>query len=404
MTVPIDRRRMLAGALGLATLALETPGRLGRLRALFAEEEAAGPNTLVLLQLSGGNDGLSTVIPFADDAYGRARRTLRFEREEVLAIDDRLGLHPELRHLRRELDEGRLAIVQGAGYPNPNRSHFKSMDIWHSASPDGRAAMSGWIGRLSERVFADGSNPERVVHVGEHPPWSLHSATHPAVAFVEAARYRWLANERELSELASRPSAPSGSPALDLLRGTMRDAAASSERVRAAMRGYEARADYPRGALADSLRAAAALIRSDLGCRVVSVEHTGYDTHQGQRPAHDRLMAELDGALGAFRADLAGAEAGHRTVVVTFSEFGRRIVENASGGTDHGTAAPMFVLGESVRGGLIGEHPSLTERDGEDLVFTTDFRSVYAALIEELFDVDPADVLGASYPRLPLFA
>ncbi len=403
MRHPIHRRTLLRGALGLAGLSLSQRLSLG---ALISEDELADAGTLVILQLSGGNDGLSTVIPFADDAYAAARRSTRFAQDEVLGLDDYLGLHPELQHIRSEFESGRAAIVQGVGYSNPNRSHFKSMDIWHSASPDGRAVKSGWVGRLSEALSTTGYNPERVVHIGGSLPYSLHSKSSPAVSFVQPDNYRWVGNEPEMNDVADQLGSDSNSEssggAIGHLRGVMRDAAASSRRIRSAAAQYETHVDYPGGELARSLRTAAALIKSELGCRVVSLEQTGFDTHQGQRVVHTRLMSQLDAALRAFQADLAGSAAGRKTVILAFSEFGRRIVENGSNGTDHGTAGPMFLLGPSVSGGLHGAHPSLTDRDGDDLIFHTDFRSVYATVIEKHFGVDSAGVLGGSYAQLPL--
>jgi len=400
MNPQLDRRMLLGRAAGLAGLSLTSSFPFD----LRPERKDSKPGTLVLLQLTGGNDGLSTVIPWADDIYAAARRSTRFTQEEVLALDDYLGLNAELGFMRDEYEAGRLGIVQGAGYPNPNRSHFKSMDIWHSASPSGRAVNSGWIGRLSEALSDGGYNPEGIVHIGGSLPYSLYSSSSPAVSFVQPDNYRWIGNEPEISSIADRVEPKAGTGAVGHLRSVMRDAAASSRRIQAAAGDYETTVKYPGSSLARSLRSAAALIKSELGCRVISVQQTGYDTHQGQRSAHSRQMAELDAALRAFHADLAGTEAGRRTVSLAFSEFGRRVIENGSGGTDHGTAGPMFLLGPGVRGGLHGEHPSLTERDGDDLIFTTDFRSVYATVIEDLFGVGSERVLGAPYEKLPLLA
>ena len=389
---------LLGRAVGMAGLSLTSrlPFRL------FGRPKPSEEGTLVLLQLTGGNDGLSSLIPWADDAYAAARRSIRFTEEEVLRLDNYLGLHPNLEFMRSQYDEGRVAIVQGVGYPNPNRSHFKSMDIWHSASPNGRAVKSGWIGRLSEALSVGGYNPERVVHVGGSLPYSLYSNTSPAVSFVQPDNYRWIGNEPEMTDVADRVGHEPGAGAIGHVRSVMRDAAASSRRIRTAATDYETEVRYPNSSLARSLQTAAALIKSELGCRVISLQQTGFDTHQGQRKTHSRLMADLDEALGAFQTDLAGSEAGRKTVTLAFSEFGRRVIENGSSGTDHGTAGPVFMLGNGVSGGLHAEHPSLTDRDGDDLIFTTDFRSVYATVIEDLFGVDSERVLGAKYEKLPL--
>ena len=398
-----NRRTFIERALGLASLSLTSPVLLGGRCAAQATRPTEAVEAMVLLQLSGGNDGLSTVIPYADDGYASARHATRFKPNEVLPIDNYVGLHPELKFLRSEYEEGRLSIVQGVGYPNPNRSHFKSMDIWHSASKDGRAVKSGWVGRLSEVLAGTSVNTERIIHIGGSLPFSLYSNSSPAVSFVQPGAYRWLKNESEMVELSKGFERRPNGAALGHLRTVMRDAAESSFRIREATSKYESTTEYPNGSLASSLRTAAALLKSDLGCRVVSLEHDGYDTHQNQRGTHTRQMAELDQALKAFRQDLGDSNARRRTAIVIFSEFGRRVVENASLGTDHGTAAPVFLIGDGVAGGLQGQHPSLVDRDGDDLIFTTDFRSIYATVIEAIFKVDPTIVLGTEFERLPLF-
>lgn len=400
----LDRRGFLTGlsVLGAGSLLASAPGARLSARGLLRDDADDGsPPLLVLLQLSGGNDGLSTVIPHGDDAYHSARRVTRHE-EGWLPLDDYRGLHPELGGLHAAWEAGRLAIVEGVGYPQPNRSHFKSFDIWHAADPRGRAAGEGWVGRLCQALAPDEPHPNRVVHVGARPPYSLHSSRHPAASFAVPAGYRWLDNEDDV--LAPEGPAPesSGSSALDRLRAVAHDARESSLAVRRAVARYRPRAEYPREPFADSLRVAAALAHGDIGARVISVELGGFDTHDGQRGRHDTLMRRLDAGLTAFDADLVGTGAGANTVVVAFSEFGRRVAENGSAGTDHGTAGPMFVLGDRVRGGLHGAPPSLTELDGGDLVHTTDFRSVYAALLEQHFEVDPAAVIAGEHEPLEL--
>lgn len=397
MSRTLDRRRLLGTGLALSGLALRPSAGAGAVRALLGPP---GEGALVLLQLTGGNDGLSTVVPFEDPAYGRARDRTRIGEGEVLPVADGTGFHPALRGLAEELAEGRLAVVQGVGYPQPNRSHFASLGIWHAATPDLRAGGSGWIGRLAEVALA-GGGPDGVVHVGHAAPASLASAARPAVTFVDEASYRFSANEEELME---RAPGSGGNPALARVRRALADAARSSRSLREAAGSYATPVEYPRNALGSSLRTAAALLHGGVGCRVVSVEHTGYDTHVGQRRAHDRQMEELDGALSALALDLRRSEAGRSAVVLVFSEFGRRVAENASAGTDHGTAGPVFLWGARVKGGFHGAAPSLERLAGEDLAHTTDFRSVYAAVLEGVFGADAERVLGGRYPALDLIA
>jgi len=390
-----DRRNLLRAAAGAAALPL-LPS-LGR-----ASRVAKDPGrVLVLVQLGGGNDGLSMVVPHGDDAYHAARKATRIGADEVLKLDDRVGLNPNLKGLRSRFDDGELAIVQGCGYPRPNRSHFKSMEIWHAADHRGRAAGEGWIGRAFDAAFAE-SRAGRLVHVGGTTPFSLYSPLHGAASFLVPEGYRWVEGEDALASYGRKVDGKDASDRLKFLRGVMSDARDSSRAVRDAAANYRPSVRYPDDAFAFDLMAAAAVIHGGFGTRVVSTSLTGFDTHSGQRGTHDELMRRLDEGLSAFLADLSSSELGRDVVVLAFSEFGRRVAENGSAGTDHGTAGPMLVAGAGVKGGLFGEHPSLTELDKGDLIHTTDFRSVYGAMVEGCFGVRASDVLGAEYPRLAL--
>jgi uncharacterized protein (DUF1501 family) len=251
------------------------------------------------------------------------------------------------------------------------------------------------------------------VHVGGTAPYSVHSTTHPAVSFEAPASYKWVAtreDDLEAYEKAGGVRSPakkdddakSSGSVLDRLRGVLTDAVASSMRVRRAVAEYAPRKEYPDLDFSRNLRVAAALIQAQIGSRVISLEIDGFDTHDNQRARHDQLMRQLDSGLTAFFDDIRGTSAGDETLVVVFSEFGRRLKENGSRGTDHGVAAPMLVLGSRVQGGLAGRYPSLSELDDGDLVHTTDFRSVYGTVIEKWFGADHKRVLGAEYPLLPL--
>jgi uncharacterized protein (DUF1501 family) len=410
----LDRRQLLGGAGALAGLAFLGPRALGAVRfsasPVFA---SAVPRTLVLLQFSGGNDGLSTVVPYADDAYARARRATRIDAKDVLALDDYRGLHPALTRMRALYEAGKLAVVEGCGYPNPIRSHFKSYEVWHTADARGRAAGEGWIGKLVAAAWPDNRDPNLVVHIGRNVPYSLYSLTHPAASFATPTGYKWAGDEGQRSALEKGGEVcehgeheMEREPAnnLEYLRKVLRDGQASSEAIRRAAIRYRTKAEYDVDELAQALRDVAALSVGQVGSRVFSVELSGFDTHSDQKNRHDGLMRRLDAALPTFLADIAGTEAGKETLVVAFSEFGRRVRENGSNGTDHGVAGPMFVAGEAVKGGLYGKHPSLANLDDGDLIHTTDFRSVYATLIQAWFGIDAQRVLGAKYTLLPLLA
>ncbi|MEM6567023.1 MAG: DUF1501 domain-containing protein [Planctomycetota bacterium] len=412
-TAGIDRRAFLrAGAASAAGITLAPHAVASGARWL----DVPTPNgrNLVLVQLSGGNDGLATIVPHGDDELYRVRKTTAPRRKQLLGIDDYRGFHPNLASVRSEYDEGRVAVVEGCGYPNAVRSHFKSYEVWHTGQRAGRVSGDGWIGRLAANVWSgEDEQPDRVVHFGGKAPYSLHSSAHPAVALASPTGYRWFGDD-EVYALGGEaicesepdpyvdPRHAGRDATLAALRRTLDDARASSARVRRAAAGYRTEAEYPKSRLSAALRDVAALLSADVGTRVFSVQDRGYDTHSGQRASHDRRMGELDAALGAFVADLRRTDAGKRTVVLVFSEFGRRVKENGSKGHDHGKAGPMLLLGAPVKGGLYGEHPSLTDLDAGDLRFTTDFRSVYQTLVADWFGADAEAVLGATYPRVAL--
>jgi uncharacterized protein (DUF1501 family) len=370
-----------------------------RLAAGQDAREPACKRTLVLLQLTGGVDALSVLVPHGDDAYARAREATRIEAGEVLRLDERVGLHARLPGLYALHGQGRLALIEGVGYPVPSRSHFKSLDVWHTADLGGRHAGEGWIGRLCGLSLGSRRERDGVVHIGPRPPYSLHSSTHPPISFTAPESYDWFGDDADLTRLAGEGTGGTAD-SLAFLRGMLRDARASSVAVRGATERHRPRVTYPGSALARDLRAAAALIHAELGVRVVSVELGGFDTHSDQRATLERLLSELDGALKAFLGDLDSSAAGRATLVLCFSEFGRRLAENGSRGTDHGAAGLMLALGHEVRGGLYGAPPSLTELDDGDPVHTTDFRSAYATAIEHCFGLAHERVLGLSYPLL----
>ncbi len=429
MQPDLDRRRAVLGGLSaLAGVAFASRGAHAAVsllasRPLRLEEE---PRTLLVLQLAGGNDGLSTIVPHGDDAYYRARPRLAIDREKILRLDEYRGLNPDLARLRAHYEAGHVAIVEGAGYPDPIRSHFKSFDVWHAADPRGRTLPEGWLGRLARVVGSGPASPNLQVHVGSSVPYSLHSTTHPPISFVTPDGYRWAGSSSEVEAFeeagamapqagqprqpapakgsGSRPTdapAQSQEPALAFLRQVLSDGQASSEAIRRAAARYRTRIEYPDDALSAALRDIAALVNGDVGSRILSCELGGCDTHTVLANRHARLMQQLDAALSAFLEDLERSEAGRRCVVLVFSEFGRRVTENGSRGNDHGTAGPMLVAGHAVKGGLYGRHPALDDLDDGDLRFTTDFRSVYATVIERWFGARHELVLSQRFELLP---
>lgn len=406
---PIDRRLFLsrAGSV-LGGLWLGTPAAraAGRVLATLPPETSA-ERSLILIQLTGGNDSSSTVVPYADDAYHASRSSSRIEEHEVLRLDDYRGLHPALVRLRRVWERGELAIVEGVGYPESARSHFQALEVWHTGRPGGRTSGPGWVGRLAQEAWADHTEPELLVHIGGFAPYSMRSPDHPPIALDSPPGYRWFgaaqAGAAAGLEVPADGEQPCGRDvALARLRAVAHDADSSSARVREAALAYEAREPFPSGGFGAALRDIAALLHGGLGTRVFSATLGGFDTHASQRSEHDALMRTLDAGLGALMQELSHSEQGRKAVVVVFSEFGRRVEENSSRGHDHGKAGTMFVLGTPVRGGLYGDHPSLTRLDDGDLAVRVDFRSVYAEIIERWFGVARERVLGKAVKRVAL--
>jgi uncharacterized protein (DUF1501 family) len=390
----LDRRGLLQSAGLWAAVRFLLPA---------GERREAAPPRLVWVQLAGGNDGLNTVVPREDDAYGRARPRLRLPPEELLPLDEHTALHGSLVGLHRLFQDGRLAVVHGVGYPDPNLSHFKSTDIWHTARAEGRLSGPGWLGRLAELRHGDQVLADRLVHVGRSLPYSLFSPRQPAVAFAAPRDYRYAKYGEEVGRVGGGDAAPAPSR-LAFLRGVLHDAQLSSEAVRRAIAEHRPSRGFPDTALGASLAMVAALIDSELPCEVLTVELGGFDTHNDQLRRQRALLLELDGALHSFLEELAALPGAARTAVFVSSEFGRRVAENGSGGTDHGTAGPVFVGGPAVRGGQYGARPSLEDLDERgNLRHTVDFRRLYATVVEELFgERDSRSVLGERYEPLPL--
>jgi uncharacterized protein (DUF1501 family) len=410
-----DRRSLLTGgaaALGglwLASNAAASPHVFVKSAREPNASEDDAPRTLLVLELSGGNDGLDTVVPCGDDLYHKARTRIGLATSDLLRIDDYRALPPELTRMHSFYTEGHLAIVEGTGYPRPNRSHFTSQDIWYTARETGRASGDGWLGRLTAALHPEDKRVPHVVHIGTTKPYSVKSSTHPVVFLDAPTAYRFALDANAIVGM-SRATNGDAMPArgslaaIDRIDNVVQSAQQSSDALRRAALEYKPRVAYPDSELAKDLATAAALLQGRVGARILSVTQTGYDTHDSQRGRRTALLRELDAALSAFVHDVSGTSAGDNLLVLVFSEFGRRVEDNASGGTDHGVAGPMFVLGTRVKGGLYGKHPSLADLDEGDLVHTTDFRSVYGTAIQRWMGIDAESVLGAKYPEIGLFA
>ncbi|MFV8318015.1 DUF1501 domain-containing protein [Mycobacterium sp. 23] len=386
----MNRRKFLiagagVGAAGLLSGALAVDWD-DLLRAAQDRPLAAGDGVLVIVTLYGGNDGINTLIPYADNAYHDARPELAYAPDDVLHLDDHLGLNPAMRGLSQLWSDRRLAIVRGAGYPKPDHSHFRSMDIWQTASPDAPVP-TGWIGRWLD---ATGDEPLRAVNVGSVLPLLAVGERQTAAALsttqIPAARSDLFRATIE----ALGVDDPTDTPAMAAVRQSYR-AAQSTDAAFENVTGTESP-----NALASRLSVVAAAIKARVPTRVYLAHLGGFDTHANERGAQQRLLQTFDEAVTGFLQQVAGAN----VVVLAYSEFGRRVAANASQGTDHGTAGPVFVAGAPVKGGFYGEEPSLTDLDHGDLKYTTDFRDIYHELLVRTLRTDPTPSVGAGRSSL----
>jgi uncharacterized protein (DUF1501 family) len=389
---------------------------------------------LVVLQLAGGNDGLNTLVPFSDDAYHKARPRLAKKEKEIIKLSDQMGLNASMPFLGSLFKEGNLGIVQGVGYPNPNRSHFVSTSIWETADTNNRSA-TGWLGRYFDNA-CPGADPTVGISFNKTKPESFGAMKNPGVCLNSPELYRWIhsgGNKDQAEDFFADLNKPnsgaddemdddaptaggsiampaggkvggiSGEGNLDFLKRVALDAQVSSKTILELAARHKTSVSYDGTPLARNLNLVARMIAGGMPTRVYYVSHGGFDTHNQQLNSHDRLLGQLDSGLKSFFADLKQQGNDKRVVLMTFSEFGRRVSENASAGTDHGKASCLFVAGHGVKGGLYGKQPSLTDLSEGDIRHHVDFRSVYANVLGDWLKAPSIKpILGADYPGLGL--
>jgi uncharacterized protein (DUF1501 family) len=379
---------------------------------LFAQvaQESAGAgkndNVLVVVELSGGNDGLNTVIPFENELYYKNRRTLGIARANVHKVADGVGLHPAMEALAELYKEGRLAVVQGVGYPEPDRSHFRSMEIWQTASTDKLPPTAGWLGRFIDQLpqKADDDALPGLAFTGSLPQaFQAEKAVIPVVGELEAFAGAEQPEQKEIA-LRRKLSTASGTAkgSVQFLRNQAAAVYRTVDRLKGAAEKYKSTVEYPGSALGGQLKHAAQILAGDLRVRVMYASQDGYDTHSGQAEAHTGLLGDLSTSLAAFDKDMRGLGLADKVAIVVFSEFGRRVDENASAGTDHGAASCLFVAGAKIKGGLYGEYPRLDKLGEGDLIFNIDFRSVYATLLDKWLGCPANKILKGEFPALNL--
>jgi len=363
-----------------------------------AADAQADERVLVVIQLDGGNDGLNTVIPFADENYARFRRELRIKPADVLKLNDSVGLHPAMKAAADLYHDGRLSIVQGVGYPNPNRSHFESMAIWqHARLAADEHDGNGWLGQAAEHMDHQPAVADSIYIGSDAVPVALRGRRANALA---------LQSEADLKLAIPNIPSPARQPTSNIASFVQRSLDQSFAAARQFGESGEAKSSktegFPDTPLATKLKLVARLMMLGGGTRIYYVSQPGYDTHAAQLHPHEQLLREFAGALKAFLNHLNEAHLAERTVVLAFSEFGRRAEENGSAGTDHGAAGPVFLAGKGIRGGIVGSHPSLTNLDQGDLKMAIDFRQVYATLLSNWLGVDQKAVIHSDFPALSL--
>jgi uncharacterized protein (DUF1501 family) len=407
------RRDFLTQGLGVVGVGSMLPNFLVQ-TALAAPATAENDQrVMVVIQFAGGHDAISALVPYGHEEYAKARQATRITDDEVLKINDELGLHPNLKGWKELLDEGAFAAVPGVGYPNTNYSHFTATEIWFAADPRGREAGAGWVGRACDAQYGDKRDELPMIAVGtEKAPLSLTGRQQAAVCFndPQTFRYRGDRNDPKRTELYRKlslttPESMKGN--LDWVSQVSVTANEASEEVRRLAGSYKAKAEYPSTSLGRNMQVIAGLISGGLKTRVYWTSIGGFDTHRGQRLRHDSLMTQINDAVVAFQKDLTQQGQAERVLTLTMSEFGRRVKENGSEGTDHGAAASMFLFGPKLKPGIHGEHPSLTDLQGGgggSLKHTTDFRSVYGTILDKWLGVSSEAVLGEKFPAIDLLA
>lgn len=413
--MPFTRRDFLSRGSLFVAMGVTAPTFLTTTaRALAVQNDAcltgsSNKRILVVVQLAGGNDGLNCVIPYADPLYYKARPKLGIAQKDVASISDAIGFNPKLAAFKDLFEAKHVALLQGVGYPNPNRSHFRSTDIWTSGRPD-TLETTGWLGRYLD---AQCSGEDKRLHAIDNGTtvsrlfWTGQSIV-PAISSIETfdleADLRFPDDRvNQIDTLKLLNGGSSGQTYDDYIRQVALDALTTSDELKRVAASYSSKIQYPTSQFASGLKMIAQIIQGDLGTRIFHITLGGFDTHAAQLDQHDNLLGILSEGVQAFMRDLDGIGMADDVMIMTFSEFGRRVAENASLGTDHGAAAPLWLLGSGVSAGIVGDHPSLSDLDDGDLKYGIDFRSVYGGLLEDWLGTPAASIIGSSdFKRLSI--
>lgn len=383
----------------LATTSLLVPRFLKAFEG--AQAVPPGNKVLVILQLSGGNDGLNTVIPFRNDLYYKSRPRLGIEKAKLLSLNDEAGLHPALSGLKELYDDGSLGILNNVGYPNPDRSHFRSMDIWHTGSESSEYWNSGWIGRYLDAQCHGCDKPTYALELDDTLSLALKGENIKAIAMRDPKRLYGTANEKFFKEILADHKKESGEQTADYLYKTLSETLSSADYIFRQSKMNPSKAEYPKSEIGQSLKTIASLIYSDINTKVYYLSLGSFDTHINQAIQQQNLFNQMNEAIKAFTKDLKANGRFNDVLFMTFSEFGRRVAQNASGGTDHGTANNMFFISGALKQkGLINALPDLSDLSEGDLKYKIDFKNVYATVLKNWLGVDEQKILTRKYDTL----
>lgn len=360
-----------------------------------------GNKVVVILQLSGGNDGLNTVIPVRNDLYYKARPRLGIVRDKALSLTDEVGLHPALTAFKELYDDGSLAILNNVGYPNPDRSHFRSMDIWHTASQSSEYWNNGWVGRYLDAQCKGCDKPTQAIEIDDILSLALKGDNIKGIAVKDPRRLYGTANEKFFKEVMKNHTDEAGEQPADYLYKTMAETLSSADYIFQQSKMHPTKAEYPKSDLGSSMKTIASLIFSEINTKVYYVSLGSFDTHINQDGQQQRLFTEMNDAVKAFVKDLKTNNRFDDVMLFTFSEFGRRVAQNASNGTDHGTANNMFLISGGLKQkGLINELPNLADLDEGDLKYNVDFKNVYATILNKWLKANDKEILAKQYEYL----
>lgn len=403
------RRDFLKGSISAVSLSLAAPKIFFNGQA-YAQSSGSASKILVVVQLDGGNDGLNTIVPYADKTYYDLRPSLAIPEANVLKVDSKVGFHPVMTKFKGLFDQGRIAVIQNTGYPSPDLSHFRSRIIYHRADPTTQEAADqlGWLGKYADLKLASSNNPLAAVNFGGSLSKSLtaEKVIPPSITSFQLYQAQTDPNfpgdrNNQLSALQKTNGIMSDSEDFLFIEETGLNAVASADSLQAGIKKYTPEITYPNDQLGRQLQMAAQVIAADLGTQIIHIMIGGFDTHSQQKADHEELLTQISDGFDAFYRDLVRLGKANNVLVMAFSEFGRRARENGSLGTDHGTSGPMFVMGNAVKGGMYGNSPSLTNLDrAGNTIFDIDFRAVYSTILSDWLQTDPKAVLGASFENI----